>query len=189
MSTEEQRRTSGGVVEDAREVVSAKASDAAEQGRGMVESQIRQRSSQAGEQVDSMSQTLHRVAEQSRLEGNAQQARWADAAASRADRFSSFLRDTDPEQMLDRAEDVARREPWLVAGIGLLVGLVAARSLKASSGRRYDRRSTTWQGDSQWRERETWQPQSGVGNGGRYGEPEFDRPLATEQTIRMGEQA
>jgi len=41
------------------------------------------------------------------------------------------------------AEDFARRQPWLVAGVGLIAGFVLARSLKASSGRRSTRLYTS----------------------------------------------
>jgi len=44
--------------------------------------------------------------------------------------------DVDPERLMADAEDFARRQPWLVAGVGLIAGFVLARSLKASSGRR-----------------------------------------------------
>ena len=33
---------------------------------------------------------------------------------------------------------LARQRPWMVAGLGLMVGLAASRFLKASSERRYD---------------------------------------------------
>ncbi len=41
------------------------------------------------------------------------------------------------------AEDFARRQPWLVAGVGMIAGFVLARSLKASSGRRSARLYTS----------------------------------------------
>ena len=83
------------------------------------------------------------MAEQSRSEGNDQQARLVEQAADRGERLSAYLKRADGEQMLAEAEDFARRQPWVIAGAGLAVGLVVARALKASSGTRYQQRYAT----------------------------------------------
>jgi ElaB/YqjD/DUF883 family membrane-anchored ribosome-binding protein len=93
--------------------------------------------------VGSASQTLRRVAEQSRSEGNDQQARLVEQAAERGERLSAYLKEADGRQMLAEAEDFARRQPWVIAGAGLALGLVVARALKASSGTRYQQRYST----------------------------------------------
>src|SRR5206468_11987739 len=87
-----------GKVDQAKEVVSAQASQAAERGRGMVQGQLDQRSTQVGQQVGSASSVLRRAAEQSRLEGNDQQARVAEQIADRGDRVSAYLIDADGRQ-------------------------------------------------------------------------------------------
>ena len=133
----------GEKVDQAKDVVSAQATDVAEQGRGLVREQLSQRSTQLGDQLGSTSQTLRRVAEQSRIDGNDQQARLAEQAADRGERLSAYLKQADGEQMLAEAEDFARRQPWVIAGAGLAVGLVVARALKASSGTRYQQRDVT----------------------------------------------
>jgi ElaB/YqjD/DUF883 family membrane-anchored ribosome-binding protein len=135
----------GDKVEQAKDVVSAQTTEAAERGRGLVQEQLDQRSTQLGEQTRSASQTLRRVAEQSRTEGNAQQARMAEMAADRGERVSAFLVDADGERMLNEAEDFARRQPWALAGAGLTLGFVLARALKASSSNRYQRRSAEFE--------------------------------------------
>jgi ElaB/YqjD/DUF883 family membrane-anchored ribosome-binding protein len=144
----EQYQGSGGSavgekVDQAKDIVSAQATDVAEQGRGMVQEQLGQRSTQLGDQVSSASQTLRRVAEQSRSEGNDKQARLVEQAADRGERLSAYLKEADGRQMLAEAEDFARRQPWVIAGAGLAVGLVVARALKASSGARYQQRYAT----------------------------------------------
>lgn len=130
-------------VDQAKDVVSAQATEVAERGRGMVREQLSQRSTELGDRVGSASQTLRRVAEQSRVDGNDQQARLAAQAADRGERLSAYLTRADGEQMLAEAEDFARRQPWVIAGAGLAVGLVVARALKASSGTRYQQRYVT----------------------------------------------
>jgi ElaB/YqjD/DUF883 family membrane-anchored ribosome-binding protein len=139
----QQEQSSGSVVTDkmdqATEVISARTSDAVEQGRGAVQRQVGQRSAQLGDQIGAASHTIRQVAEQARIDGNDQQARLADEAAKRAERVSNYLGEVDPERLMADAEDFARRQPWLVAGVGLIAGFVLARSLKASSGRRSSR--------------------------------------------------
>jgi ElaB/YqjD/DUF883 family membrane-anchored ribosome-binding protein len=112
-----------------------------DKGRGLMSEQIGKGSSRLSDQVSTASQTMRRVAEQSRTEGNTQQARLAEQAADRGERFSSYLQDVEPERLIDDAEDFARRQPWVIAGAGLLIGFALARSLKASSGRRYAART------------------------------------------------
>ena len=143
----QQEQSSGSVVtekmDQATEVISARTSDAVEQGRGAVQRQVGQRSAQLGDQIGAASHTIRQVAEQARVDGNDQQARLADEAAKRAERVSSYLGDVDPERLMADAEDFARRQPWLVAGVGLIAGFALARSLKASSGRRSRRLYTS----------------------------------------------
>ena len=98
---------------------------------------------QLGDQIGAASHTIRKVADQARIEGNDQQARLADEAAKRAERVSHYLGDVDPERLMADAEVFARRQPWLVAGVGLIAGFVLARSLKASSGRRSTRLYTS----------------------------------------------
>ncbi len=112
-----------------------------ERGKGAIRSQVDQRSTQAGRQVNDMADTLRRAAEQARESGNDQQATVAERAAERSDRIGSYLVDTDADRLISEAEDFARRQPWLVAGIGLFVGIAAARALKASSSDRVHRTS------------------------------------------------
>jgi ElaB/YqjD/DUF883 family membrane-anchored ribosome-binding protein len=138
-----QRSAVGEKVDQAKEVVSAQATEVAEHGRGMLQEQLSQRSTQLGDRVGSAAQALRRVAEQSRIEGDDQQARLAEQAADRGERLSTYLTGTGGQQMLAEAEDFARRQPWVIAGAGVAVGLVVARALKASSGTRYQQRYVT----------------------------------------------
>jgi hypothetical protein len=80
---------------------------------------------------------VRKVAEQLRGQGKDTPARAAEQVADRAESFGSYLRDADGERLLRDAEDVARRQPWLIAAGGLALGFAASRFLKASSSRRY----------------------------------------------------
>jgi hypothetical protein len=102
--------------------------------------QVDQRSTQAGEQASVVADTLRQTATQLRTDGDGQKVRYAqvaDQAADRLERAGRYLTDADADELLGRVEDVARRQPWLIAGAGLLLGIAAARVMKASSTERY----------------------------------------------------
>jgi phosphohistidine phosphatase SixA len=58
----------------------------------------------------------------------------AEVAAEQTERIATYLRDTDARQLISNVEDVARRQPLLFVGGAFVLGLVAARFLKAAGG-------------------------------------------------------
>ena len=142
---EQAGQTAGNVKQAAQEQVG----EAAEKGRGALRRQVDDRSTMAGQQATSAAETLRQTAAQMRQEGDPQKARmasYADQGADRLERVGSYLTDADADELLGRVEHVARQQPWLIAGAGLLVGIAAARVLKASSTDRYYRTQPYWQG-------------------------------------------
>jgi hypothetical protein len=125
---------------EAKDVAQAQVGQVADKGRGAVRSQVDQRSTQAGSQAQMLADTLRQTASQLRAEGDHQKARYAgiaDQGADRLERVGGYLTTADADEILGKVEDVARRQPWLIAGAGLLVGVAAARVMKASSSQRY----------------------------------------------------
>jgi hypothetical protein len=100
--------------------------------------QVDQRSTQLGEQAQTLAGAVRGTVEQLRSQGSDGQARLAEQAADRVERFGSYFRDSDSDQILGDAEDLARRRPWVVGGAAALLGFVASRFLKASGSRRYE---------------------------------------------------
>jgi hypothetical protein len=129
-------------VRDKAQLAQDKAQGALGQARSRLRDQIDQRSTQAGEQVQSTAQDVRTMAEQLRGQGKDTPARMAEQVADRAESFGSYLRDADGERLLRDVEDVARRQPWLIAAGGLALGFAASRFLKASSSRRYQTGTT-----------------------------------------------
>ena len=126
-------------VEDAAATAQQKASELKEQGRSKLGETLDERTTQAGGQARQMAQVLRRSGEQLREQGEGQQvAGVTEGAADRIERLGGYLERTSGDEFLRDAEDLARRRPWMVAGLGLMVGLAASRFLKASSERRYD---------------------------------------------------
>src|SRR5689334_22076014 len=111
---------------DAKDLAQAQVVEAADKGRGALRNQVDQRSTQAGGQAQVLADTLRQTASQLRAEGDQQKARYAglaDQGADRLERVGSYLTSADADQILGKVEDVARRQPWLIAGAGLLVGV------------------------------------------------------------------
>jgi ElaB/YqjD/DUF883 family membrane-anchored ribosome-binding protein len=119
-----------------------KASGALGQVRGRLREQIDQRSTNAGEQVQSTASDVRAVAEELRRQGKDAPARMAEQMADRVESFGGYLRNADGERMLGDVERYARRQPWVLAAGGMALGFVASRFLKASSGRRYQSSGT-----------------------------------------------
>lgn len=114
--------------------------------RGQVEEQVGSRSTQAGDQLGSVGDAMRQAGDQLRSQGNQLPAQLAGQAAEQVDRVSRYLRESDGDTILRDVEDFARRQPWIVAGIGLAVGLGAARLLKASGSRARERNGQTGSG-------------------------------------------
>jgi hypothetical protein len=111
--------------------------DAAHQAKGRLREQVDQRSTQAGEQINTVAEDVRSVAEELRTQGKDTPARYAEQAAEKAQQAGEWLRDRDGDQLLREVEDFARRKPWAIAAGGLALGFAASRLLKASSSERY----------------------------------------------------
>ncbi|HEX5762650.1 MAG TPA: hypothetical protein VFY04_05970 [Solirubrobacterales bacterium] len=117
-----------------------KAQEAAGQARGKMSEQVDQRSTQAGEQVSGAAQDMRSVGEELRKQGKDTPAKYVDKGADQAERLGSYLKEADGDSILSDIEDFGRRQPLAVLAGGLVVGIAAARFLKASSRGRYQSR-------------------------------------------------
>jgi hypothetical protein len=99
--------------------------------------QVDQRSTQAGQQINTVANDVRSVAGELRTQGKDTPARYAEQAAEKVQGAGQWLENADCDQILRDVEGFARRNPWAVAAGGLVVGLAASRFLKASSSERY----------------------------------------------------
>ena len=120
-----------------------KAREAAGKAQEGIRRQIDDRSTQAGERVGGTAQDLRSVGEELRKQGKDTPAKLADRAAEQTEKVGSYLKDNGPDRMLEDIEDFGRQRPWAVLAGGLVVGVAAARFLKASSRDRYQQRNGT----------------------------------------------
>jgi len=99
--------------------------------------QVDQRSTQAGQQVNTVADDVRTVAGELRNQGKDKPAQYAEQAAERVQSVGQWLENSNGDKILTDVEDFARRKPWAVAAGGLVLGLAASRFLKASSSERY----------------------------------------------------
>ena len=99
--------------------------------------QVDQRSTQAGQQVNTVADDVRTVAGELRNQGKDKPAQYADQAAEKVQSVGQWLERSDGDKLVRDVEDFARRNPWAVAAGGLVLGLAASRFLKASSSERY----------------------------------------------------
>jgi len=118
-----------------------KAQEAAGQAQDMVREQVDQRSTQAGEKISGTAHDLRSVGEELRNQGKDTPAKFADRGAEQIEKVGSYLSESDADRLLSDVEDFGRRQPLVVLAGGLVVGMAAARFLKASSRSRYRSRS------------------------------------------------
>jgi len=165
--------------------VQDQAQQVAGQARGVLRSQVDQRSTQAGQTVSATAHDVRAVAEQLRGQGKDAPARLAEQAADRIQGIGSYLERADGDRILNDIEDLARRQPWTVMLGGLAVGFAASRFLKASSTNRYETRTSS--GDYSGRYGRTPGSTYGgtAGGTGTYGSPSA-LPPATGTTRPAG---
>ena len=114
------------------------AQSAVEQSKSFLSKQVDERSTQLGQQIETVAQDLRRVGEHLRdTEVGGAAAGYVDQGVELIERLAHYLEDSDGERLIADAENSVRRQPWALAGVGLVLGFAASRFLKASSTRRY----------------------------------------------------
>ena len=117
------------------------AANVAGQAKEQARTQIDQRSTQAGEQVATHADSIRKVSQTLREQGEDKPAQLAEQAADKIEGLGGYLRDADADRILSDVEDFARRQPVAVIAGGLALGFFASRFLKASQGERYTQRT------------------------------------------------
>jgi ElaB/YqjD/DUF883 family membrane-anchored ribosome-binding protein len=153
-------------MQDAASVAQEKASELREQGSARLRGQFDQRSNQAGSQARSLAEALRHSGNDLNSEGNANMSQLTSQAADRIDRVGIYLEQKSGDELMRDLETFARRRPWMLAGLGMLAGVAAARFMKASSEQRY--------GDYRRSNGQHWPTRHGAGTtSGAYGRGEL----------------
>jgi hypothetical protein len=150
---------------------------------GIVDQAGRTAERQASLGMDKAGDTLEQVARAVRDSGSQirdQQPQIADAAefaAQRVEGVATYLRDHDAREIVAEAERIARRQPALVIGGGLVLGLLAGRLLRSgaepgsgqTNGAGWTGDSGSYQGTAGWSGGSSSDVRSGNGYGARTG--------------------
>jgi ElaB/YqjD/DUF883 family membrane-anchored ribosome-binding protein len=125
-------------MQSATSTAQEKAGELKEQGKSRLSEQLDRRTTDVGSQARSLADVLRQGSETLREQGKPQPAGLTENVAERMERLGGYLEQASGDDILRDVERFARRQPWVIAGVGLLAGLAASRFVKASSERRYE---------------------------------------------------
>ena len=123
-------------VHDTTNAAKDKAAEVGGQMSDEARSQVDTRTTQAGDQLQDKAEGLHQMSDQLRDSGQDAFAQLADTVASFTEDAARYLRDGNADSMMSDVEAYARRQPWVVAAGGLVLGFAASRIVKAGTERR-----------------------------------------------------
>lgn len=104
------------------------AADAREKGKSMIDRQ----KEQVSQTLRHVSEALHKASEKLTEENDPTVANVTETLSERVERFAEYVDGMELSEVVDRVESFARRQPHLFLGGMFLLGLAAARFLKAS---------------------------------------------------------
>jgi len=134
--------TDTGTIAQVQETVGDKAREVAGTAQDRARQEAGTRSTQVGSTMTSVARAMRQAGDDLRGEGQDAPANAVHGVADRTDRLGTYLTDVSGDQLLHDLEDLGRRQPVLVIAGGFMLGLAAARFLRASSSDRYARRSS-----------------------------------------------
>ena len=91
---------------------------------------------QAADQIGGIGTAFHSASDHLRGENQERLAGLTDSLAGQVDQAANYLRDADLDRIKRDVENLARRQPTLVFGAALAIGLIGARFLKSSDSNR-----------------------------------------------------
>ncbi|MEO5894080.1 MAG: hypothetical protein ABIS06_00085 [Vicinamibacterales bacterium] len=111
--------------------------------REQATAQLSKQKDRATEGLGSVADAVRGTTEQLRNNQHDKVAQFAEQAAQQIDRLSERLRNKDVTELLDDAQELARRKPAMFIGGAFALGLLGARFMKSSAA--------TNSGDREWR--------------------------------------
>jgi hypothetical protein len=131
--------TGGSARDQIREVkdqVVDQAKNTLQQARERAGSSLGESKNQVAEQFGTIAEALRRTTEHLRSEDQQRIAGFTETVARQVDQVANYLRSKDARAMKQDLENLARRQPALMLGGALVLGLIGARFLKSSERRR-----------------------------------------------------
>jgi hypothetical protein len=110
-------------------------------------SQLATQKDRATDGLGTVAQAMRQTTQHLRTQQQEAIAGYAEKAADQLERFSQRLKEKDVTQILDDAQQLARRQPALFIGGAFAIGLLGARFLKSSSPRQGSRSLSVYRDD------------------------------------------
>ena len=85
--------------------------------------------------LDRVAQTLHETGDNLRQNQQGMLGEYIEKAATKVEQASGYLNERSVDQIISDVESYARREPAILLGVAVGIGFLAARLIKASTGR------------------------------------------------------
>jgi hypothetical protein len=127
--------TAGGVVEAGKAIaddVKHVATEVAAQAKQQVTSQLEEKKDKAAQGLGSVAAAIRKTGEGLREHDELGVTKYADGIAEQIESFSNYVTSNSLGDLIEGAENFARREPVIFLGGAFLLGMVGARFLKAS---------------------------------------------------------
>jgi hypothetical protein len=120
------------VMDEAKEKTRQLADRAKTRANDRMESGLRRGKEQAATTLGSVAQQFVSSSQQLRDQRQDDVGRYAEEAGQRLQRLADYLQNTEVDEIVDRVEDVARRQPALFLGGAFALGVLGARFLRSS---------------------------------------------------------
>ncbi|MEA2722777.1 MAG: hypothetical protein QOH59_548 [Gemmatimonadales bacterium] len=119
-------------IRDVKDQVVGQARNTLQQARERASSSLGESKSQVADQFGTIAEALRRTTEHLRSEDQQRIAGLTDTVARQVDQVANYLRNKDASAMRADLENLARRQPAIMIGGALVLGLIGARFLKSS---------------------------------------------------------
>jgi hypothetical protein len=126
---EQAKQQSQQLAHQARQQASNLASRTTEQAK----SQLANQKHNASQRLTPIQSALRESAQQLRNQGQGQVGDYAEKAADQVQRFSTYLRQTEVDEIMEEVRGFARRRPGLFLGSAAAIGFFATRFLRSTS--------------------------------------------------------
>jgi len=176
--TDRAKEAAGQGTETTKQMVSEQASKV----EGKVAEQVDRGSTQVGGQIRSFGEALNDTAFRLRQEGNERPAQAAERVGEQIQRLGDRVAQSSGDELVQEVESFIRRQPLVAAAAMFVVGMAAARVLKASGESRashrgygyessWSSRPATYEGTADWSGTATTVESPGTSEltGARYG--------------------
>jgi len=158
-------------IREVKDQVVGQAKNTLQQARERAGSSLGESKQQLAGQVGAIADALRRTTEHLRAEDQQRIAGLTDTVARQVDQVANYLRNKDARAMREDLENLARRQPALMLGGALVLGLIGARFFKSSERNRGSSRY----GDGR-----------GSGRERRFGYTGYDQPFTGETERHFG---